>query len=479
MYLLDDIITYVRRIIKSPSNNQISNGLIIDYINRFWINDVDARIQLFDLKKTYSFMTTPGVDQYNMPLYEVQVEDPNTADAQNINYYPVYQGFLSPCRINGIQVSFQTQRSFFFNAFPNVPQNLQAVAIGDGNDNYTIQLPILPSSIPQNPPFNAILRGHVDITGIVATGSVQDPPIGSDLDTRIAVTSVKPAVYITAIGADGANVVVTDSGQFFEFDQNIGMLMNPKPPPGNTAASNMTATGGYFNSFDITGITLSAAPGDPTVLTAATSLDPGQSVFIQGVVGTTELNGNFYNVLSVTATTVTIDVDSFTFTPYISDGTVSSLQNFVNYLTGEINVTFPVEIPEGNNINAQVYFYQSGLPRSILYYDNVLTLRSVPAMQYLVELEAYLSPAAYLNSADAITFGYMSEYIARGAARKILSDTGDIEQFNFYEPFFQEQEMLVWKRSQRQWTATRTETLYSQGSGFGQPGFNSLGGNQG
>ena len=28
----------------------------------------------------------------------------------------------------------------------------------------------------------------------------------------------------------------------------------------------------------------------------------------------------------------------------------------------------------------------------------------------------------------------MCEYIARGAARKILSDTGDIEQFQFYEP---------------------------------------------
>jgi hypothetical protein len=56
----------------------------------------------------------------------------------------------------------------------------------------------------------------------------------------------------------------------------------------------------------------------------------------------------------------------------------------------------------------------------------------------------------------------MSEYIARGAARKILSDTGDIEQFQFYEPLFREQEMLVWKRSQRQFTATRTPTIFSE-----------------
>jgi hypothetical protein len=70
----------------------------------------------------------------------------------------------------------------------------------------------------------------------------------------------------------------------------------------------------------------------------------------------------------------------------------------------------------------------------------------------------------------------MAEYIARGAARKILSDTGDWEQFMAYEPLFQEQELLVWKRSQRQWTATRTETIYSQGfSGQGY-GSNNLGG---
>jgi len=472
MYLLDDIITYVRRLIKSPSNNQISDGLIIDYINRFWINDVDARIQLFDLKKTYSFQTTPGVDKYNMPLYEVQIEDPD-GDPQSINCYPVYQGFLEPCYINGIRVPFTTQKNSFFSSFPNVVQNLQAVAVGDGGDNYTIQVPIISSSTPSNPPFNSLLRGHVDITGIIATGSVQDPPIGTDLNTAIAVTSVRPSVYITSIGPDGANTVVTDSGQFFNFNQNIGLLMTPKPPPGNTSTSNMRANGGYLNDFTITAITLGAT----TVVDAITTLDAGQEVLIQGVVGTTELNGNSYIVLSVTATQVTLDVDSTLFTAYTSDGTVSSFQNFVNYLTGEINVTFPVGIPSGNNINVQVGYFQSGLPRSILFYDNVLTLRSVPAQQYLVELEAYLSPAAYLNTADAITFGYMSEYIARGAARKILSDTGDIEQFQFYEPFFREQEQLVWKRSQRQWTATRTETLYSRGLGQGHSSFNGLGGN--
>ena len=53
MNLLNDIITYVRRIVKAPSNTVLTDDLIIDYINRFWIMDVDARIQLFDLKTQY------------------------------------------------------------------------------------------------------------------------------------------------------------------------------------------------------------------------------------------------------------------------------------------------------------------------------------------------------------------------------------------------------------------------------------------
>jgi hypothetical protein len=156
-------------------------------------------------------------------------------------------------------------------------------------------------------------------------------------------------------------------------------------------------------------------------------------------------------------------------------GSYTTTSNTVNYFTGEVNVTFPVSIPSGQNINAQCFFFQSGLPRAILYYNNVLTLRSPPDTQYLVELNAYLSPAAFFSNDQAIPFAYMSEYIARGAARKILSDTGDFEQFQFYEPIFKEQELLVWKRSQRQWTTTRTNTIYSQGFAQGG-GYNNGGG---
>lgn len=395
MNLLDDVITYIRRIIKSPSNAVITDNLLIDYINRFWIMDVDARLQLFDLKTTYQFQTTPGVDKYNMPLYSVQNQPGN----QPIAMFPVYQGFVGPAYINGIQVPLQTQKNQFFNIWPNVTQNLGVVGVGNGTPGpYTLQIPLLPGNQPQNPPLNGILRGHIDITGIISTGNNIDPPITDTVGAltvipAMPVTSVESAFFLTSIDTTGANVVVQDSGYFLQGNVNYGLLMQPgKAPNGN-----LSLPGGY----------------------------------------------------SITS-------------------------NTINYFTGIVNVEFPLAIPAGQNISAQCLFFQTGLPRAILYYNNTLTLRSPPDTQYLVELDAYLSPAAFLVTDKAIPFGYMAEYLARGAARKILSDTGDVEQFQFYEPLFREQELLVWKRSQRQWTANRTDTIYSQGFGQGF-GFNNYG----
>lgn len=397
MNILSDVITYIRRLIKAPTNADISDALIIDYINRFWIMDVDARIQLFDLKKTYRFQTIPGIDKYNMPLYDVQIEPGN----QTIQFYPVYQGFMQPAYVNGVDVTFSTERQNFYNMWPNIVQRQVQVATGDGGSFYSFQLPLSPQNFPPvNPPVNTIVRGHVDMAGIIATGINQDPPLSDSalattLIPSIPVTSVTPGLYIKATDATGKPVVVTDSGVFLDDNFNYGLLINPgKAPNGNTVLP-----GGY-----------------------------------------------------------------------------SELSNTVNYLDGRINVTFPVPIPAGVHINVQSFYFQTGLPRSVLYYDNCITLRTVPSAAFLVEMDAYLTPAAFLNSSDSIPFAYMSEYIARGAARKIMADTGDVEQLQFYEPFFKEQENQVWVRSQRQRTATRVQTIYSQGPNMGQSNYGNFGG---
>jgi hypothetical protein len=363
--------------------------------------DVDARIQLFDLKTTYQFQTSPGFDQYNMPLYNVQTEP----GAQSIGMYPVYQGFQSPMYINGIQVPLQTQKNQFLNIWPNVSQQAPVVAVGNGGPTYSFTFPVAPgNSNPINTPVNYILRGHVDMAGIIATGNNNDPPFGIDVflgqpNAVIPSTSIDGQVFIYSTDANGNALVVQDSGIFLNQGganmPNYGLLM----APGNAPFGYSKLPGGY-----------------------------------------------------------------------------STTSNTVNYFTGDVNVTFPTDIPPGIDINAVFFFFQTGLPRAALFYNNTLTLRSPPDTQYYVEIEAYLTPAAFLNTAGAIPFGYMAEYLSRGAARKILSDTGDFEQFQFYEPLFKEQELLVWKRSQRTWANSRTETIYSQGINQGQSGFSNIGG---
>lgn len=397
MNVLQDIITYVRRIVKTPSNASLTDSLIIDYINRFWTVDIQARAQFFDFKTKYQFQTIPGISDYNMPMYEVQTEP----GSQTIAPYPVYQGFTGTTYVNGIQIPLYVQRDPFWKIWPNYIQALTTVAVGDGaTTTFTFDVPYFPA-----------IPGHIDITGIIANynngGGTTDPIFAAQVPNVngqpvVPYTSISPGVYITYQNSNGSTTTVTDSGVFL-----------------NSATNNQ-----------ITGI----------------------------LIATTQA-GNF-NIAP---------------TGYSILGSASAANSTVNYVTGVINVTFPTAPASGTNIQVQSYYYQQGIPRSILFYNNSLTIRPPPDISYLIELDAYLTPAAFLGSSDAIQFGYMAEYIARGAARKILSDTGDVEQFMFYEPLFREQETLVWKRSQRIITSQRTGTIYSdlQGpqsalSGIGQ-----------
>jgi hypothetical protein len=392
--LLSDIITYIRRIVKAPSNALLTDNLIVDYINRFWILDVDARIQLFDLKTKYQFQTIPGISDYNMPLYSSQTSSPNPSPPlqDTISPLPVYQGFFGPAAVDGIQIPFYTQRQGYWNLWPNYIQELSQVATGDGTTTtFQFSLPYFPA-----------IPGHIDMVGIQATGNTADPIFANEFsvfaspdprDGQIAIpsTSFFPAVYINYTNENGSNTTISDSGQFLlsgTGNQLYGLLMQPGNPP--------------FGNLPL----------------GVTALNPG--------------------------------------------GTYSTTQNTVNYNSGVVNITFPNPPGAGTPIQAQCYFFEQGIPRAVLFWNNCLTIRPPPDTQYLIELDAYLTPAAFLSTTQAIPFAYMSEYVARGAARKILSDTGDVEQFAFYEPLFKEQETLVWKRSQRQFTSTRTGTIFSE-----------------
>lgn len=69
----------------------------------------------------------------------------------------------------------------------------------------------------------------------------------------------------------------------------------------------------------------------------------GDRVYISGIAAgsTTELNGNYYNVVSNTPFVITINVDSSGFTPYVpgSGGRIRNANGSINYLTSDITLT--------------------------------------------------------------------------------------------------------------------------------------------
>ncbi len=145
--------------------------------------------------------------------------------------------------------------------------------------------------------------------------------------------------------------------------------------------------------------------------------------------------------------------------------------NNINYITGAYVVTFPVAPDVGIPINAQVYQYVPSRPLSVLWYDNKFVLRPVPDQPYQINMEVYKRPTELLVASQEPTMEQHWQYIAYGAARKILQLRFDYDSVQLVEPEFRKQQELVLNRTVVQNTNQRVATIYSQqsdiGSGWG------------
>lgn len=357
MNLLTDVIVYVRRIIKTASDQVMSDALIVDYINRFYTTDVPARLQLFELKTKYNFLTQPLVDQYNIPYYP-QSTTSSALGSVTIAPYPIYQMLEQPAMCDGINIPLYTDRNSYIKIYPNFYTNEENDTAGNGGTTYsfsTIRTPIV--------------RANIDVNGTVAIAN----------GAAIPYPSLNSGVYISAQDTNDNLITL----------QDVGPTYPTSSPTGNANVGNLML----------------------------------QSVLQSGG---------------------------------------STVSGTINYETGAVtNANFGVAIPSGNTIQIKYVSNAPGQPRLSIFYNNTVTVRPIPDDVYLLEFDAYLTPTAFLNSTAALSFGYMAEYLARGAARKILSDTGDWEQFDRYEGLFREQEMLVTRRTDRQRSVNRTPTIYS------------------
>lgn len=136
----------------------------------------------------------------------------------------------------------------------------------------------------------------------------------------------------------------------------------------------------------------------------------------------------------------------------------------INYVTGAVVLNFaPVSITpaSGTVLRVRCSQYQPGRPYSLLFWNNEFTIRPIPKQIHQIEVETYLSPVQFMNTTDNPILNQWAQYIALGAAKKILRDRQDMEGVANLEIFFKEQEALVLERQATEEINQRNVTMFS------------------
>ena len=142
----------------------------------------------------------------------------------------------------------------------------------------------------------------------------------------------------------------------------------------------------------------------------------------------------------------------------------------INYITGAFTVTFATAPANAEPIRAEVVITVPARPTSILYYDDVFTIRPVPDRVYSVEMEAYIRPTELLAAGISPELEQWWQYVVYGAAIKIFQDRMNMDSVALVMPEFKLQERLVQRRTILQNTNERTATIYTEQVNYGNFG---------
>ena len=160
---------------------------------------------------------------------------------------------------------------------------------------------------------------------------------------------------------------------------------------------------------------------------------------------------------------------------FIDNFNRAPLVGTIDYVTtGNFTITFSNPVPAGQPINASTIPFVAGLPRSICFYQNQFYMRPIPDKAYLVEINAFRYPAALADlpgGPDVPELGFWWQLIAYGAALKILVDNADFDNATAFRPYFEEQLLMVQRRTVKQLSIQRSSTIYSD---QGQNGFSNF-----
>jgi hypothetical protein len=136
----------------------------------------------------------------------------------------------------------------------------------------------------------------------------------------------------------------------------------------------------------------------------------------------------------------------------------------INYLTGAFSF-LPANsavIPSTANIYAAVVPYQASRPTDVLFYNQQIVFRPCPLQVYQVEFQISQQPLQLLTTNQAPELNEWYLFICAGAAKLIYTDFPDEEGMAYLMPIWQEQLQLAQRRSLRQYSTQRAQTIFSQ-----------------
>lgn len=175
---LDDIRIKVRRLTRSPSQTQLFDAQIDDYVNNFVLYDFPEFVNKF----TLTFYTQPNIDRYTT----------NTINALDplYNFKNKFLGIDGPVFVDGEEMWLSLSRQNFLEAYP-LEYRTESIATGDG-------VTIAYAGVFETSPA---LQEEVKILGVDAANA--------------------PMTYIDSPQTDPASGYNTQVGSFFAQNFNV------------------------------------------------------------------------------------------------------------------------------------------------------------------------------------------------------------------------------------------------------------------
>lgn len=361
---LQDIRNKVRRLTRSPSQQQMTDAQLDDYINTFILYDFPEHLRTFNLREQFTFICNPFQDVY----YTDTASFGGVTTNPLYNFQNLYLTVHPPVYIAGFDSFYTQSREQFFGIYPLINS---IASIGTAGNGVT-----------------------TNFAGVVNTQQANVPPNFNQLTVLI-----KNQVLFDSVDANGNGTSLVDSP------------------------------------------ILDATTGNPTVY--GLMYDPNN------------VPANLPLVLAA---------------PYTAQVNFPA-NNFINYETGQFNITFTGAPGAGVPINSQTVPSVLALPQAMLFYQNQFILRPVPDQPYRINFEVYVRPTALLQAGDVPTLQEYWQYIAYGAAKKRFEDQMDLDSVALIMPEFKVQERLCLRRTIVQYTNERVATIYTEQTNVGN-GYN-------